>query len=788
MMKCQLNLIFWLMMLSTFTWSQVNMTQIGFLDLPSIHNTKLSGLWGYTDELGNEYAIVGTRDGVSIVDITIASNPVEKVFIPGQNSIWREVKTVGDYAYVTTEAEEGLLIIDLSPLPTSSVLPTNYYTGPASDPWNTAHSLYADDNGYVYINGSGRGNGGLIILDVQTDPMNPVEVGSFDMWYVHDCYVQNDTAYLANIYDGFFSILDITDKSNPILLGSSITPSNFSHNIWTSTDGNFAFTTDEVSDGYIGAYDVNNPAAIKYLDKIQSSPGNNLVPHNAHVNGNYLVTSYYADGVVIHDITYPYNLIQVGNHDTNPHDDPTTNGCWSVYPYFPSGKIIAGDIEEGLYIFSVNYQPGAYLEGVVTELGTGNPINNVSVSFQGNSIEDFSGVFGNYATGIASGGTYDITYFKVLYYPQTISTTISNGVVTTQDVVLEKIPQFNLTVQILDVNTLLPIENAQVMVEHTYIAHNGITDANGYSTLGLYYQDNYNIYAGKWGYQSNCFVDTLILSNTDTVKLFLDEGYYDDFTFDFGWNVSGNADKGYWEREIPVGVVGTSGIIQNPFNDVPWDCGDFAYLTGNGSSASNTDEVNGGEVVLISPVFDLTGYTDPHVNYTSWFYNQFGYQPLNDTLKFYLYDGVNSVLIDKKFHENTNMSHWVPNSIRIADFMTPSSYCQLIVTLSDDINSVNVAEGGIDNFSITDFSMLQSSTNFSEIAYNVYPNPVNDILYIDSDIIPESITVFDLSGQLIMQNQHQNSIGFSTISEGIYIVVIQFSDGKIEKFKVIKTN
>jgi hypothetical protein len=55
--------------------------------------------------------------GVSIVDITNAASPNELVFIPGANSIWREIKTNGDYAYVTTEAEEGLLIIDLSPLP-----------------------------------------------------------------------------------------------------------------------------------------------------------------------------------------------------------------------------------------------------------------------------------------------------------------------------------------------------------------------------------------------------------------------------------------------------------------------------------------------------------------------------------------------------------------------------------------------------------------------------------------------------------------------------------------------
>ncbi|MBK7129504.1 MAG: choice-of-anchor B family protein [Crocinitomicaceae bacterium] len=753
-----------------YIYAQVNMTQLGYLDIPTLHDTGLNGIWGYTDETGKEYALVGTEDGVSIVDISLPSSPIEIVFIPGENSIWREIKTNGDYAYVTTEADEGLLIIDLSPLPSSTVLPTNYYVGPAGNEWNTAHSLYAD-NGYVYINGSGRGNGGLIILDVTTDPMNPIELGEFDMWYVHDCYVRDDTAYLAHIYDGFFSILDITDKSNPVFLGSAITPTNFSHNIWTSDDGNFAFTTDEVSGGFIGAFDVSNPAAIQYLDKIQSSPGNGIVPHNAHVIGDYLVTSYYADGVVIHDITYPYNLIQVGNHDTNPHELMNTSGCWGVYPYFPSGNIIASDREEGLFIFAPNYQPGAYLEGNITELGTGNPINNVSVSVENENISDLSGIFGDYATGIATAGTYDVTYFKVLYYPQTISTSFTNGVVELQDVVLEKIPQFSQTIQVLDAGTLNPIVGCQVKLQHTYISHEGITNASGQVSLGLYYQDNYDLVAGKWGYVSNCFIDTLITSSTGIITILIDEGYYDDFSFDYGWLSAGDAAKGFWEREIPVGVAGNSGIVQNPYSDVGWDCGDFAYLTGNGSASSNTDEVNGGEVVLISPVFDLSSYTDPHLNFTSWFYNQYGLLTVNDTLNIYLFDGVDMVLISQKYAGNSLMSQWVPNSIRVLDFMPLSSAVQIILTIRDDYASENITEAGLDNFSITNFSLAAISDEELNDDITIYPNPTTGEFTVNG-LTAGKLVLCDVSGRVIAEQSIADVQGLYNFSPGIYFVVI----------------
>ena len=767
------------------TRAQLNMTQLGYLDIPTLHSTGLNDIWGYTDELGNEYALVGAKDGVSIVDVTVPTSPVEVKWIPGMNSIWRDIKTVGDYAYVTTEAEEGLLIIDLSPLPASTTLPTNYYTGSVGSEWLTAHNLYAD-NGYVYITGAGRGNGGLIILDVLTDPMNPIEVGEFDNWYAHDCFVKDDTAYLANIYDGFFSVLDITVKSSPVLLGTSFTPTNFSHNIWVSDDGNYAFTTDEVSGGFIGAFDVSNPANIKFLDKIQSSPGDGIVPHNCHVKGNYLYTSHYSDGVVVHDITYPYNLIEVGNFDTNPINVTTTDGCWGVYPFFASGNIVASDRNEGLFILSSGVSQGAYLEGAVTEMGTGNPINNVTISIVGENITDYSKILGDYAAGVVNSGTYDVNYFKVLYYPQTISTNLTAGNVAIQDVVLEKIPQFNLTVTVLDAITLNPIENANVKLQHTYIAHEGLTDVNGEIVLGMYYQDNYQIYAGKWSYDTDCFVDSMITSSTGDITLYIKSGVYDDFTFDYGWTSAGNAARGFWEREKPVGVTGGNGEIQNPYNDVPWDCGSFAFLTGNGTQASNTEEVNGGEVVLISPVFDLSSYTDPYVNYASWFYNRHGYQPLNDTLKIYLYDGINpAVLIDKKFHNNTNMSYWVPNSVRVLDYIGLSSTMYFVATLSDENITENVTEGGIDNFSITNFSMLNVADE-AENDITLYPNPTTGLIHLEG-IQAGQYTIIDASGRFILSDQLRQDINIEYLQNGIYF--IRFNDelgNTITTKKIIK--
>ena len=113
-----------------FMSAQLNMSELGYLDLVSLHNSDASDIWGYVDGSGNEYAIVGLNDGTSIVDVTDPANPFEVFFEPGMNSIWRDIKTWGNYAYVTTEEPQGLLIIDLSTLPGNPNLTTTYYNGP----------------------------------------------------------------------------------------------------------------------------------------------------------------------------------------------------------------------------------------------------------------------------------------------------------------------------------------------------------------------------------------------------------------------------------------------------------------------------------------------------------------------------------------------------------------------------------------------------------------------------------------------------------------------------------
>ena len=778
MLRC--FLILFLSFSVTISFSQLNIDSIGHLDLNSPHSQEINDIWGYVDEFGNEYALVGGTKGTSVVDLSTPSNPIEVFFETGTESTWRDLKTFGDYAYVTTEALDGLLIIDLSPLPASSALATTYYTGPVGFEWQSAHNLYVDSVGYAYIFGANRGNGGVIILDIQTDPMNPIEVGVFDDWYAHDGYVDNDTMYLGHISEGFMSIVDVQDRATPVLLGTKTTPSNFSHNVWSS-DGQYAFTTDEVSGGYIGAYDISDPANMVEIDRVQSSPGAGVIPHNTHVHNDHIVTSYYSDGVVIHDITYPYNLVEVGAYDTHPDQTTSYDGCWGVYPFLPSGLIIASDISEGLFVLSPTYTQAAYLEGVITNSMTSAPIDLVDVQIVGGNQIDQTNSTGFYATGIVAGGTYDVTYFKVGYFPQTISVTITNGVITAQNVQLVPIPPFNLTVNVLEEGTNNPIDGANISLEAILITHDGISNGIGQEDFTLFYQENYLVYVGKWGYFTEC--QTITIDNaTGAITVHLTPGIYDDFTFDFGWTTSGSATTGQFERGVPFGTTGGS----NPGWDSNNDCNDYCYVTGNTMNiAPNLDDVDGGDVILRSPVMDLSGYTDPYVNYERWFFCEHGAIPFYDSLEVFVSNGTDVERIDVRGYDPATFFIWHELSIRLLDYISLTPTMQFTFVTSDFAPDDNITEAGIDEFYVLEADVVSVDETHNETLV-FYPNPSSNLIRVNGLKAKTEYEIHAVNGQLLKQGElspDRHVIDISTFDNGVYFIQL---GGQMQKIVITK--
>jgi choice-of-anchor B domain-containing protein len=771
-MKLLKSIVFILCTVLNFTlWGQFSIDSLSHIDYQALHGANLNDVWGYTDELGNEYAIVGTSKGTSIVDITNGAQPQEVFWLAGSESIWRDPCVFGNYAYVTTEAEDGLLIIDLSPLPQSTNLPTSFYTGPTSNPWQSAHTCFTSESGYAYIFGANRGEGGVIILDLNTNPMQPIEVGVYDVSYVHDGYERNDTLYTGHIYDGYFSILDVSDHSNPVLLATQSTPNFFTHNIWPSADGSTVYTTDEISGAFVAAYDISNLQQIQEVDRVQSEQGTSVIPHNTHVKGNYLITSYYSDGIVVHDAHDPSNLIKLGSYDTYEGQTPGFDGCWGVYPFFASNKAVAADITEGLFILQINYAPAASLVGVVKNLVSGQVLDQVSVKLIGAAMIEKTNAQGVYKTGIASTGTYVVEVNKPGYYPQTVQVALTEGLITTLNFNLLPIPPFNLQVKVLEEGTNLPISNAQIKLTHPQITHEGLTNGLGQEELILFYQDNYEVVVGKWGYQTQCSTP-LIDASTQELVINLKKGYYDDFTFDFGWSVIGFAETGSWERAEPNPTTATVFDF-----DVALDCSDICMVTGNGLT-SNTDQndVDNGFTTLISPIFDLTGLSTPHLNYARSFYCFHGPNNIDDTLLITLSNGIDQIVLEEIIAPQGDPMTWAYRSFALNGLLPFTNSMQLFIRTADYQGNPNITEAAFDHFSLSNEPILELNNEGFAQAIMLYPNPGQDQLFLRGVTKETNVRVYQLDGKQCLSAliaPTQPSIGTESLPNGVYIVEIE---------------
>lgn len=752
----------------------------------------LSDIWGHVDTAGNEYALVGLLEGTSIIDVTVPNSPVEVFYSPGASTSWRDLKVWNNHAYIVNEGANGLKIIDLSNLPGAITNANVYQFTGVTYPFTKAHDLYIDENGFAYIMGADNGVGGAIILDLNNDPKSPQEVGRYNDYYIHDGMVRGDTLWAGCVDDGFFAAVDVSRKSSPITMATHPTPNNFTHNIWPSDDGQTVFTTDEKSDAYIGAYNVSDLNNISELDRVQSSPGENVIPHNVFVYGNYLVTSYYRDGVTIHDASNPSNIIEVGNYDTSPqYSGDGFNGCWGVYPYLPSGLIIASDIENGLFILGPTYSPASYLDGKVTDSSTGAAIDGAQIELVATSVFTNTNILGNYQTGIAISGTYDVTYSKLGYVSKTITgVTLTAGNTTTLAVQLQSSIPFTLQLKMEEDRTANSLAGVQITIKNSEYSITTGSNADGEINISNFYEGIYEVYIAKWGYKQRCLLNENLSASGNVHTYQLESGYEDDFRFGLGWTTSQAANEvnGRWEREIPLGTS-YNGSIPNPGNDSPLDCSEEAFVTGNDGGSAGADDVDG-EVILLSPVFDLTAYTDPYIYFDRWFYNDGGTGNPNDSLLIEISNNSVFEQIDFADVNDAEVGSWASKSVQLNGLIDLTDIMQLRIRCIDQ-SPGHLVEGGFDNFRIIEMASVGIAQINTKTDLSIYPNPFHTNINIEltDPIELVKVEVLDLTGRLIEQRAFKNTslIQFENeYQKGIYFLNVYGNGQLIQTEKVIK--
>jgi choice-of-anchor B domain-containing protein len=779
---------------STLAFSQLNLSYIGNIT----YDADLSDIWGYVAPDDTEYAIVGVFDGVSIVSLADPANPVELFFIDGAESTWRDIKTWEDHAYVTNETGDGLMVIDLSDLP-NSIDSFNWEPGiPGLGTLHSAHNIYIDEYGYAYLAGSNLNGGGVLYVDVFTTPGSPVYVAAGPSEYSHDVYARDNKLYSSEINIGEFTIYEVSDKQNVQILGSQATASNFTHNTWLSDDGNVLFTTDEVGNGTVGAYDVSDPSDIQELDQFvpYETLGDGVIPHNVHVWNDFIIISYYTDGCIIVDGSNPTNLVEIANFDTFIPASTGFSGAWGAYPFLPSGLVLVSDIGNGMYVLEPNYVNACWLEGNITDANTSGPINGAHIELMTTNVSDLSNIDGTYATGYAVSGTYDVLVWHPQYESATAEAVLENGVITLLDVELVPLTPFSFAGSVIDADSGDPVPNAIVNISNFFFDYDIVTDDNGDFQFAAFYTGEYDVYGGKWGYHTSELSSTMINEGNNSLVIEIEKGYEDIFSLDLGWETELAAFSGPWERGAPIGIEIDTDLFLTPPSDVAEDLGNHCYVTGNTADLQGGVLI-GGWVSLSSPSFDLTGIPNPHVSYYTWFLSVLtgnGIFPGDDVLTVTLNNGSESVVVESIDFPVFSFINWEYSDIDVDDFITPTDNMTITFSTATPFNFSSAVEAGVDYFLVFE-GLPDNVTSLNEtIQLNAFPNPTVDqfnVTYTVKDHLDNAtLSVYNSLGQAVEQlavtsPQGQLTLG-GNLESGLYTIRLTNGNQYSQTMKVLK--
>lgn len=710
------------MVLSTFALGQLNMSLLSQID----YEVDCSDVWGYAAPDGREYAIVGLYDGVSIVDVTEPANATEVVRIPGDGTNWRDIKTFGEFAYIVGDGgfyNDGLGVIDLRNLPESA----EYYTWTGDfGSLQSCHNLFIDEFGYAYLAGCNFNNGGVVFIDVFSDPGTPIFVGLGPDVYSHDVYTRDNKMYSSELWSGRMTIYDVTDKDEVVELGLQQTPFHFTHNVWLSDDSNVAFTTDELPDAPVAAYDVSDPNDIIELDQFRplATIGTGVLPHNVHVWNDYLIISYYSDGGIIVDASRPNNLIEVGNFDTY-FGTNLNRGAWGAYPYLPSGIVLISDRAGSLFVLDANYVRACHLEGQVTDALSGIPVSGVDIDILSDELNEcVSGLDGSYGTGLVEGGEYEVRFSKPGYEDYITTANFENGVLVTLDVQLQPLPRYSRSGLVVAEDDGSLIADAQIVVDNGFDRFEFVTGPDGRFVAENVYEGAFDVSASKWGYQLRLVESVQIENNEDLSPFELLRGYKDDFASDLGWETGAdeNTTAGFWEIAEPIGSY-RSGELANPEYDVEGDIGDECYVTGNMESMFVRDDIDRGAVYLTSPPMTLaSNYIDPVITFKYWFVNR-GVGPSNK-FEIFLMNGVDTVLLAEYTEAVSEWSEAL--EFVVGDFIEITDEMRIQFVPSNFVNPNRTVEAAIDAFEILGEYVVNTDEPMLEVDWAVAPNPFSN--------------------------------------------------------------
>ncbi|MEZ5063080.1 MAG: FlgD immunoglobulin-like domain containing protein, partial [bacterium] len=150
------------------------------------------------------------------------------------------------------------------------------------------------------------------------------------------------------------------------------------HGGWLTGDGRYFIATDESDAGHLHVFDLTDPAGPRAIAQWENPFDPEASVHNVLIEGDVAYVSWYTSGIFALDVRDPARPQLLAHYDTYPGRGFAFDGVFGIYPYLPSGNILASDMSTGLWIFR-HRAADAQLTLTVTDRESGLPLRDAIV-------------------------------------------------------------------------------------------------------------------------------------------------------------------------------------------------------------------------------------------------------------------------------------------------------------------------------------------------------------------------------------------------------------------------
>ena len=265
--------------------------------------------------------------------------------------------------------------------------------------------------------------------------------------------------------------------------------------------------------------------------------------------------------------------------------------------------------------------------------------------------------------------------------------------------------------------------------------------------------------------------------------------------------------NGFFDKEYLVSKTygsnitifnGSEGTFSNNWDSDSWEETNEDYYSPSTSitdSANINYSNNENSTIVILNEIDLSNYSYAEVNFKAkWeVQNNFDYVQLEistDGGSTWIPQCGNYTQLGGNNHQNAfneplytgNQYEWIDEKISLMDYINSS----ILLRFKIITNGFGRRDGFyFDDFQINGISNQLSLNNNLDNKTKVYPNPVNNILNIQTSFVNYNVKVYDITGKLLINTFNKNSLDLSTYESGIYILKISHKNST-ESFKIIK--